>query len=76
VTEEVGKGRFGKILGRNPSDQDSTSLSGGGMGGADKKVLPNANVMSHLVFDIPPNPYYGKRTSGIIAREGAKVSYS
>jgi hypothetical protein len=46
------------------------------MGGADKMMLTNANVMSHLVFDVPPNPYYGRRTSGIITREGTQESYS
>jgi hypothetical protein len=37
------------------------------MGGADEITLANVNVMTHLVLDIPPDPYYGRRTSGIMA---------
>jgi hypothetical protein len=67
VTKEAGKGRFGEILGRDARDQNSAGLSSGGMGGANKEALANFNIMAHLMFDIPPNPYCGRKTSGIIA---------
>lgn len=37
------------------------------MGGADEVLLAYVDVMHHLTFDIPPDPYYGeKNASGII----------
>jgi hypothetical protein len=43
------------------------------MGVADKVTLAHAHVMSHLMSDVPPNPYYMK-TSGFIT-EDLLVSY-
>ena len=36
------------------------------MGWANKITLANVNVMSHLMFDVPPDPYCGSKTSGIV----------
>jgi hypothetical protein len=37
------------------------------MGWADKIMLANANVVSHFMFNIPPDPYYDRKTSVIMA---------
>jgi len=37
------------------------------MGAANEVMLANANIMCHFMFDVPPDPYYGRKSSGIIA---------
>jgi hypothetical protein len=73
MAKKAGKGRFREILWGYAGNQNSAGLSRGRVGGAREIVLAYANVVRHLMFDVPPSPYY-EEYQGVVGRSGMKLT--